>query len=468
MALSSDLLSQLVKATKPVETKPAEGTLYGTTVDQNGELYVQLDGSDVLTPVASTVKMKSGERVIVSIKNHTAVVTGNLTIQSARTDDVEDIVDEINTFEIIIADKVSTEEFDAVNGRIDNLVSDNVIIRGSLTAAEANISDLEADNVVIKEKLTANEADIENLEATKLSADIADLKYASIEDLDAVNAVIYNLDATYATIDDLNAARAEIGELEADKLSATQADLLYANIEFANIGEAAIKNFFAKSGMIDDLVVSDGHVTGTLVGVTIIGDSIKGNTIQADKLIIKGEDGLYYKLNVEGGATTSEQVSEEDLQNGLSGSIIVAKSITAEKVAVNDLVAFGATIGGFHITDDSLYSGVKTSVDNTTRGIYQDTDGQFAVGDAENFLKFYKNDDGTYRLDISASSMTFATTGKNVAETIQDEVANIQIGARNLIRNSTTLVYPDYYFGDGSDRAIAGLAIAGLAVAGKG
>ena len=426
MALSSDLISQLVKATKPTETKPTEGTAYGTTVDQNGELYVQLDGSDVLTPVTSTVKLQSGERVIVSIKNHTAVVTGNLTTQSARTDEVDKIVDEITTFEIIIADKVTAEEFDAANGRIDNLISDNVLIRGSLTAVEADISDLEADNVVINEKLTANEASIQNLETTKLSADIADLRYASIDDLEVVNGVIYNLDATYATIDDLNAARAEIGELETGKLSATQADLLYANIDFANIGEAAIRNLFSKSGMIDDLVVSDGQVTGTLVGVTIIGDSIKAGSIQADKLVVRGEDGLYYKLNLEGGATVSEQVTAEELQNGLSGTIIVAKSITAEKVAVDDLVAFGATIGGFHITGNSMYSGVKASVDNVTKGIYQDTDGQLAVGDADNFLKFYTDENGVYRLDISASSMFFATTGKNVEETITEESDRVE------------------------------------------
>lgn len=446
MALSSDLVSQLVKAAKPVEKKPTEATVYGTVVDSNGERYVQLDGSDVLTPVSSTVKLKHGERVIVSIKNHTATVTGNLTTQAARSDDVDDISDQIAEFEIIIADKVSVEDLEAVNGRIDNLVADNVLIRGSLTAVEAAIGELEADNVVIKEKLTANEAAIENLEATKLSADIADLKYATIEDLEAVNAVIYNLDATYATIADLDAVRATIGDLEVTKLSAGQADLLYANIDFANIGQAAIENFFSKSGMIDDLVVSDGKITGTLVGVTIIGDLIKGGTIQADKLVIKGEDGLYYKLNVEGGATTSEQVTEEDLQNGLSGSIIVAKSITAEKVAVDDLVAFGATIGGFHITENSLYSGVKASVDNTTRGIYQDADGQFAVGDADNFLKFYKDSNGKYQLAISASTMTFSATGKSINETIQDEFDDLQIGARNLIRNSETLVFADYGF----------------------
>lgn len=472
MALSSELIAQLVKATKPTEKKPTEGTVYGTVVEQEGGTFVKLDGSDVITPVTSTVKIKSGERVIVSIKNHTATVTGNLTTKSASSDDVDDIVDEITEFEILIGDKVSVEEFDAVNGRIDNLISDNVLIRGSLTAVEAVIGELEADNVVINEKLTANEAAIEHLEATSLTADIADLKYATIADLSAINVDVYNLEVAYGNFELLattrfNALEATIVDLEANKLSAEQAELTYANIDFANIGEAAIENFLAKSGMIDDLTVSDGKVTGTLVGVTIIGDLIKGGTIQADKLVIKGEDGLYYKLNVEGGATVSEQVTEEDLQNGLSGSIIVAKSITAEKVAVDDLVAFDATIGGFHITDTSIYSGAKESVDNTTQGIYQDADGQFAVGDSKNFLRYYKTNDDDYNLEISASSLVFSTTGKTV-EQVVEEGMNFEIGARNLIRNSTTLVFANYYFDSENNTAVVGRAIAGRAIVGKG
>ena len=438
MALSSDLISQLVKATKPVETKPTEATVYGTVVNQEGDLYVQLDGSDVLTPVTSTVKMESGERVIVSIKNHTAVVTGNLTTQSASSKDVEDVVDEISKFEIVIADKVSTKEFDAANGRIDNLISDNVLIRESLTAVEANISDLEADNVVINEKLTANEAAIENLETTKLSADIADLKYATIEDLDAIDAVIYNLDATYATIDELKAMNATIDQLESNKLSVIEANLRYANIDFANITEAAVENFLSKSGIIEDLIVSEGHVTGKLVGVTIIGDMIEGGTVKADKLVVLGEDGLYYKLNTNGETVSAEQTE----YNSLHGSIITAKSITAEKVNVDDLVAFDATIAGMRMSDSSIYSGVKSSVDNSTRGFYMDKEGQLALGDQDQYVKYYKDPEGDYKLEISAKSVLLKSTNKTVEEAIED----ISVGGKNLIRNSGTMIYEHYYF----------------------
>ena len=419
MALSIELISQFAKITNDNKTEKKETTVYGTTVEYNGAIYVQLDGSDLLTPISTTTDMQPGERVTVMIKNHTATVTGNISSPAARTDDVKKIGDQISEFEIVIADKVSTSELEAERGRIDNLVSDNVTIKKKLTAAEADIGNLTADNVTINEKLTANQASIEELETKKLDAEIADITYATIGDLKATNANIHNLEADYGdfvnlTTEKFTATDASIKNLETNKLSAESADLKYANIDFSNIGKAAIEQFYAKSGIIADLVLGDGYITGKLVGVTIKGDLIEGNTIVADKLVIKGEDGLYYKLNTNGVTTSAEQTD----YNSLNGKIITAKSITAEKVNVDDLVAFDATIGGFNITENALYSGVKESVDNTTRGVYLDNTGQVAFGDESNFLKYYRDTDGTYKLEISAGTIRMSSSNKTVEEVV--------------------------------------------------
>lgn len=430
MKLSSDLISQFVKATKDEKKTSTESTVFGTTVEYDGSIYVKLDGSDLLTPVTTTADMKPGERVTVLLKNHTATVTGNMSSPAARTDRVEEIGDQISDFEIIVADKVSTKELTAQISRIDQLYSDNITITGKLDSHEASIDQLEAEDVSINGKLTAANASIENLETKKLDTEIAEATYATIKSLEAVDAKVYNLDATYGDFVDLttkkfNAHDASIDKLEAEKLSAESAELMYANIDFANIGKAAIENFFSKSGMIGDLVVGDGAITGTLVGVTIKGDLIEGGTVVADKLVIKGTDGLYYKLNTDGVTTESEQTD----YNSLNGSIITAKSITATKISVDDLVAFGATIGGFHITDDSLYSGVKESVDNTTRGIYLDNNGQANFGDSTNFFKFYEDTDGSYKLIISADTINFGASGKSV-ETAIEEVSDAATEAK--------------------------------------
>lgn len=236
------------------------------------------------------------------------------------------------------------------------------------------------------------------------------------------------LTAKNVTADSILADSAKIKKLETDKISATDADLKYAKIDFTNITEATMEYFYSKSGLIKNVTVGDQTITGELVGVTIKGDIIEGGTVKADKLVIKGEDGLFYKLNVDAlGETTAS--SDKKYQNGLDGSAIIAKSITAEQISVKDLVAFGATIGGFKIGDDSIYSGVKSSVDNTTRGIYFDNDGQFSFGDSRDYIKFYKDTDGEYHLKIAAKSLIFGSSSSSVEDeinTLKDEI-NTQV-----------------------------------------
>lgn len=479
MGLSNELISQFAKVVNNETTSKKETTLRGTTVVVGDTTYVKLDGSDILTPVTTTTDSKNDERVTVMIKDHTATITGNTSSPSARTDDVKEIGNQISEFEIVIADKVSTKQLEAQIGRIDDLVTENVTIKERLTAGEASIGELEADNVTINEKLVANDASIKTLQTEKIDAEFANANYATIENLNATNADIHNLQVDYGEFEELTANKftaieGNIETLQTDKLSATDADLKYAsigsleaveadigslnadygefkaanaenleainadidhlnasvfdaetgnikfaNIDFANIGKAAIENFFSKSGMISDLIVGEGTITGKLVGVTIIGDLIEGGTVKADKLVVLGEDGLYYKLNTNGVTTSAEQTE----YNSLNGSIITAKSITADKVAVTDLVAFGATIGGFHITDDSIYSGVKETVDNTTRGVYLDNDGQIAFGDANNFIRYYKDQNGNYKLEISADSLSIGSSGSSVSDEL-DEIRN--------------------------------------------
>ena len=418
MGLSNDLITQFVKVTNDKKEEKKETVVYGTVKTVEGVDYVQLDGSELLTPVSSTTNIADGERVTVMIKNHTATVTGNITSPSPSGSDLNNVLDQISEFEIVVAGKVSTEQLEAESARIDNLIAEDVLIKNRLVAAEASIGTLTADNATINGKLTAAEADIDDLTTTKLDAEIAKVTYATITNLDATNAEIHTLKSDFGTFEELStntfsAHAADIENLKTTKLDAASADLKYANIDFTNITDASVENLFAKSGMIKDLVMSSGSVTGELVGVRIKGDLIEAGTLKADKLVVLGTDGLYYKLNVSGSTVETEQTQ----YNSINGSIITAQSITANKIHVDDLKAFNATIGGFKITDNSIYSGVKSSINNTTRGIYLDTDGQIMFGDTSNFVKFYKDTsdpDERYKLDISVSNLSIGSSGKSV------------------------------------------------------
>ena len=409
MGLSHDLISQFVKVTNDRQTEKKETIAYGTAVELDGKKYVRLDGSDMLTPVSSTADAEANERVTVLIKDHTATITGNASSPAARKQSVDDAIDQITKVEILVADKVSTGDLDAERGRINTLVSENVTIQERLTASEANIENLEANKIGVDE-LNAQKARIDDLETNMLTVGAADIKYATIESLEATDGDFRNLESDYASFK--NAATDNLTSVNA---SITSLDANYANIDFANIGEAAVEKFYAVSGIIQNLTIETGVVVKELVGVLISGDLIKGNTIQADKLIVRGEDGLYYKLNVDSlGETTAS--ADPKYQNGLDGSVIIAKSVTAEKVSVDDLAAFRATIGGFHITNNSIYSGTKESAANTTLGLYLDNEGQIVLGDEKNYLKFYKEDGTNYVFEISLVKALQEDVNSNVED----------------------------------------------------
>lgn len=425
MALSTDLISQFVKVTNDDKKQSTETTLYGTIVKDGSSVSVKLDGSSTTTPISNlslTTNVKNGDRVTVMIKNHTATITGNLTSPAPRNEDVADaskVANQITQLEIAIADTVKTSQLQAEQARISSLETETATINQKLTASNASIKNLETDNATVNETLTANTAAIESLKTTKLDAEIANTTYATIENLKATNTEVYNLQVTYGNFENLTTEKlaantAAIAELETNKLSTEEAKITYANIDFSNIGKAAMEYFYANSGLIENVVISDGTITGFLAGVTIKGDLIEANTLVADKLVILGEDGLYYKLNTNGMVTEAEQTE----YNSLNGSIITAKSITANKINVDDLVAFDATIGGFNITEDAIFSEVKDDVGNTVRGTYMDKEGQFNFGDSDNFVKYYRDDEGNFHLAISAETIMYTLNGtrKSIAD----------------------------------------------------
>ena len=365
MSLDKKVIKDFVDAVNKKEETKTPTILTGTVHREGGTVSVKIDGSESLTPVSTVINVEDGERVTVIIENHKAMITGNLSSPAARTKEVEGLKE-------VVADKVDTAQLKTIKAEV-----------GEISGDVANFKD------ATTEKFKANEASIK-----KLDGDVANFKDATTEKF--------------------KANEASIEELKTGKLSAKDADLKYANIDFSNIGKTTMEYFYAQSGLIKDVTIGDATITGELVGVTISGDLIKGNTIVAEKLVIKGSDGLYYKLNTDGMTVEKEQTD----YNSLNGQVIRAKSITATKIDVKDLVAFGATIGGFKIGQDSIYSGVKESVGNTTRGIYMDNDGQFVFGDASQYVKFYRVSEGKYKLAIAVEDLFIGS--KSVAESIED------------------------------------------------
>ena len=134
MSLSQDLITAFAKITNDNKKDNKETILYGTTVIQNGTRYVRIDGSNVLTPVESTAVIRSGARVTIMLKDHQAVVTGNLTDPSASSKDMDDVdmdtkVDitefELTISELLAAIETLTKNLEALTERVAKLENPN-------------------------------------------------------------------------------------------------------------------------------------------------------------------------------------------------------------------------------------------------------------------------------------------------------------------------------------------------------
>jgi len=371
------------------------------TVDENGNSIKSANNnitalSNDITAIGNTVNLDHSE--ITSLWSKVNAIGSTVDLDHAE---IENLWSTVNTYgSNIESDHAEIETlWSTVNTYGSNIESDHAEIETLWSTVNTYGSQITNNHTEINNQWST----IENLGTSISTLDSSIEVYnSSFKIEEGVVTGIKGVDTDWITTQSLEAVQAKIESL----------DTTYANIDFANIGTAAIEKFIATSGLIKDAVVGDQTVTGELVGVTISGDLIKANTIKADSLIVKGTNGLYYALNVNAlGETTAS--SDIKYQNGIDGSNIIAQSVTADKIKVTDLTAFNATIGGFNIGTNSIYSGAKESVSNTTRGIYMDTDGQFALGDDSNYLKFYKTSSGAYTLELS----NYARTEKAIYKT---------------------------------------------------
>lgn len=270
----------------------------------------------------------------------------------------------------------------------------------SLTAASASFSNMGLSRLTVTGKAIINNLDVDNaITSGSVTSDNVNGNYISANN--SVTTPLLN--ASSISANEISAGgkiQAPIGEFETIKVDHLEADSLgveYLKADGANMTEAMIKKLFVETGILEEAIIEDGYVTGYLNAVHIRADSIVAN-----KLSLLGPDGLYYALNTEG-ATEGQT-----LENALDGSHIIAESITASKIRVTDLVAFGATIGGWTIDNTALRSRLKQSYNDAIPGVYLGS----GLKEVETYLL---DENGNYLLDEDGERLYFtdlSTQGK--------------------------------------------------------
>lgn len=448
MALSSDLISQFVKVTNDVETDKPSNTVYGTVVEYEGEKYVRIDGSERLTRAGKVTDAEVNDRVVVTIENHTATITGNISSPSARSQRVEDLGNDIQKVAILVAGKVSTEELIANYAKITDL-----------TAQTARIDSLVAEDVVIEKRLDAAEAVIVTLDATYATIDKLESEYATIEKLESEYTTTTNLEAKYATISKLESDYATIAKLESDYIKTTEIDAKYATIaklenEYASIAHLTanyataieLQAVYGKIGSLDTEVADIntlifGSATGNVIQTNFanaviaqLGDAqiksamikdisaakITSGDIITDNVNVKSQDGrlLIADQTIQISDTTRVRVQIGKDASGdysiniwdANGKLMfseggLTEDAVKEQIIRNDMVKDDANISASKLDIDTLFEVINEDGSHTLKSskVKLDEEGQ--------------------TLDVAFKSMTTKIDG-------------ISVGGRNLLLNT--------------------------------
>lgn len=273
-----------------------------------------------------------------------------------------EIVQESGTTEAEVSLKEIVNTINSVANTLQN-VRYNSVTTKTLEADAANIGLLKAEQADIKyatiQSLNATDAKITALDSATIKTDelyskVADLDYIKSDHADI--AVIKN---TMITTDTLKTEIAKIGYLTADEadiryLTVSTADTKFLHADMSDMDISKIQTLFATAGIVSDMTIKDGHITGVLDSVTVNANSITTGTLSVDRLVIRGsEKSLVYELNNISGALQAKSVDT------LNGEILTQRTITADKLVAKSITSNEIKAGT--ITSDEIAAGTITA-----------------------------------------------------------------------------------------------------------
>lgn len=342
-----------------------------------------------------------------------------------------EIVQESGTTEADVSLNEIVNVINSVANTLQN-VRYNTVTTKTLEADAANIGLLKAEQADIKyatiQSLNAADAKITALDSATIKTDelyskVADLDYIKSDHADI--AVIKN---TMITTDTLKAEIAKIGYLTTDEadiryLTVSTADTKFLHADMSDMDIAKIQTLFATAGIVSDMTIKDGHITGVLDSVTVNANSITTGTLSVDRLVIRGsEKSLVYELNNISGALQAKSVDtlngEILTQRTVTADKLVAKSITANEIAAGTITANEIAAGTITASQINMINLVGNSAfinaissNSVVVGLRTDLDG-ISVG-GRNLILYSKLQIGT----LANGQMVITHTNNRVSTT---------------------------------------------------
>ena len=352
MPLSYDLISEFVKTTKDKPQPLKESTVYGNVSRIEGlQIYVKLDGSDVETPVSTSVVVNPNNRVLVRIKNHAATITDNLdVISNAIVKEKTDGTTEVVRVDSVISNSATIDDITAATAKIQNTLETNYMLA----------EDIKSD-YISAENFSAKVADLGYLKADKLESEVAEFGYVKADNLDVKVGSFGYIKANNADITQLKADVANIDTLMFGNAAGNVIQSSFANSVIATLGDAWIKSAMIESIDTSKVTIASGD------------DSLRisGNLIQ-----FKDGGDVKMQLGKDAQGKYSVVLCDENGATLLDKDGIKANAVPNQLI-VNAMVSDTADISASKLNIDSLFTAINGSTKTIKSSkVYLDEKGQ--------------------------------------------------------------------------------------------
>lgn len=340
---------------------------------------------------------------------------------------------------------------DSEGNATGTVTTDQILGFSDAVSGNSTVQESVKENLRISGELDVLKEKVGTIDANYLKAAEAEIKYATIENLNVVNQKVQTIDGDYAKFkttvtDELVATNGQIQQLSGDFVSFKDGEfeslkvknqevenqiVKKADIDLANVSNAWITKGVIKEGAIGGAAIHDGAITNAKIADATIeaakiksinADVIDAGTIRTDRLIITGPDG------------EDSIVKAINMANGIAEAEVNGRKIQAASIDVVDLSAFDATLAQFRVSGNAIYSG-KTSIKNPTSGIYVSTTG-IGVGDG----KLTDTDESPVQVYADG---TLSLKGKNGSLKFDPVTGNLDIKATSMEISSKTPVTKD-------------------------
>lgn len=419
-SLSRDLVKSFAEVVNEPKQKEPVRYVRGTITGKGDAKYVQLDGSTVATPISEVVDAQEGDRVLVSIENHRAVIVGNFTFSpSARQEQeaLEKAEGAENTANSA-GETANTAQLAAQEASKNANEAMGAASAASSSAAEAKDQAADAMVAAGNAQASANEAKESatqaNENATQAKTDAANAQAAvanANEEIGKINDAIETAQGDIdQALDDLHSQAGEIEVIKRDYSTKVETENVKAELSTQiteSVGQLQTtiqQNYYTKNDIVEIQGNLQSQITQNAEGLSSQAtkiESLESDTAEAqeqvDQALEKANAAQQAATQAQQDAATANEAAEK-AQN---------EAVTAAEKAQNaNDAALDAKLAA-HVADEAL------------------ADAREALDQARENYKNVVSNPGSTAEDI-ASAAAQVETARQAVETALEDAAEAQ------------------------------------------